>query len=359
MKKFFSLFLTFIIAISCLTNFNVMGIGTCTHTWGEWQKSVYNCEDGGDEWRQCQQCYDMEYREVPGTSHKWGAWDIDIYLCDVTNYKYRECVVCGETDTATVEPNEHTYTTVVSKDGEFIKGCTKCIEEDYSFGETIVIKLSSTKYIENGKNHRPKVTVGYQEYGEDKIYKKISKSNYTVSYSGKGKKIGTYKVTVKFKNKYSGKLTKKYKVVKNSINKKSLKLYKGKTYKLKLAYNKGKIKWTSSNKKIATVSSKGKVTAKKPGKCVITAKYLGKKYTCKITVKKKKTKTPVSTGQSSGASYGTQTQSPSYSSGGTVWIPQSGSKYHSYSGCSGMNGPSKVSRSEAESMGYAPCARCW
>ncbi len=42
-----------------------------------------------------------------------------------------------------------------------------------------------------------------------------------------------------------------------------------------------------------------------------------------------------------------------------VWIPNSGSKYHSYSGCSGMINPSQVSRSQAEAMGYTPCSKCY
>lgn len=42
----------------------------------------------------------------------------------------------------------------------------------------------------------------------------------------------------------------------------------------------------------------------------------------------------------------------------TVWIPQSGSKYHSRSGCSGMENPKEVTLSEAKSMGYEPCKRC-
>ena len=41
----------------------------------------------------------------------------------------------------------------------------------------------------------------------------------------------------------------------------------------------------SSNKKVATVTSKGKVTAKKKGTATITATVSGKKYTCKVTVK--------------------------------------------------------------------------
>lgn len=48
-----------------------------------------------------------------------------------------------------------------------------------------------------------------------------------------------------------------------------------------------KITWTSSNPKVATVNSNGKVTAKKSGKATITAKTSnGKKATCKVTVKK-------------------------------------------------------------------------
>ncbi len=41
-----------------------------------------------------------------------------------------------------------------------------------------------------------------------------------------------------------------------------------------------------------------------------------------------------------------------------VWIPQSGSKYHSTSSCSNMKNPSQVSKSEAIDMGYEPCKRC-
>lgn len=76
------------------------------------------------------------------------------------------------------------------------------------------------------------------------------------------------------------------------LNKSTLSLYVKKTYTLKLsgvsAKKKSKIKWSSSNKKIATVNKKGKITAKKNGKCNIYAKYGKKKYKCKLTVKKKK-----------------------------------------------------------------------
>ena len=42
-----------------------------------------------------------------------------------------------------------------------------------------------------------------------------------------------------------------------------------------------------------------------------------------------------------------------------VWIPQSGSKYHNKASCSGMNNPTQVTISEAQSMGYEPCKKCY
>lgn len=42
-----------------------------------------------------------------------------------------------------------------------------------------------------------------------------------------------------------------------------------------------------------------------------------------------------------------------------VWIPTNGgNKYHSYSGCSNMDAPQRVTETEAKGMGYTPCQRC-
>ncbi len=71
------------------------------------------------------------------------------------------------------------------------------------------------------------------------------------------------------------------------INKKKATLYVGKTIKLKVKGTKSKVKWSSNKKSVATVTSNGKVKAKKKGTATITAKVNGKKYKCKITVKNK------------------------------------------------------------------------
>lgn len=42
-----------------------------------------------------------------------------------------------------------------------------------------------------------------------------------------------------------------------------------------------------------------------------------------------------------------------------VWIPQSGSKYHSDPGCSNMESPTQVTLSQAQANGYTACKRCY
>ena len=72
-----------------------------------------------------------------------------------------------------------------------------------------------------------------------------------------------------------------------SLNKKTLTLSSWRTYQLKVKGSNGKtVRWSSSNKRIATVTSKGKVTAKAAGKCKIRAKVGGRTYSCPLTVKK-------------------------------------------------------------------------
>lgn len=63
---------------------------------------------------------------------------------------------------------------------------------------------------------------------------------------------------------------------------------KNPTATLKMKGTTKKAKWSTSDKTIATVK-KGKVTAKAAGKVTITAKVNGKKCTCKVTVKDKRT----------------------------------------------------------------------
>ena len=86
---------------------------------------------------------------------------------------------------------------------------------------------------------------------------------------------------------------KKQTVTKVTLSKKSVALNRGKKLTLKAtctptnAYNKS-VTWSTNNKNVAVVNSKGKVTAKRKGTCYITAtaKDGSKKYArCKVVVK--------------------------------------------------------------------------
>lgn len=84
----------------------------------------------------------------------------------------------------------------------------------------------------------------------------------------------------------------KVKVIKVGLNYSTIYLIKGKSKTLKATVSpsnatKKSVKWSSSNKKIATVNAKGKVTGKKAGSAMITVKAKdgsGKKAICKVVV---------------------------------------------------------------------------
>ena len=71
------------------------------------------------------------------------------------------------------------------------------------------------------------------------------------------------------------------------LSKKSVTLQVGKKKTIKVKGTTNKVTWATSDKKVATVNSKGKITAKGEGTCNITATVGSKTLTCKVTVKAK------------------------------------------------------------------------
>lgn len=73
------------------------------------------------------------------------------------------------------------------------------------------------------------------------------------------------------------------------LNRKQVYLQKGQKFKLKLKGVKSKkVKWSSNNRKVATVKN-GVIRTKKAGKCTVIAKYEKKKYKCVVNVERKGT----------------------------------------------------------------------
>lgn len=123
-----------------------------------------------------------------------------------------------------------------------------------------------------------------------KVAKVDSKGNVTTV--SKGTCIITATSTVDSKVKATCKVTVVQKVVSVKLSAKSKTIKKGKSFTLKATVlptnaNMKSVTFTSTNKKVATVNSKGKVTAKKSGKTtiIVTTKDGKKRAKCTVKVK--------------------------------------------------------------------------
>ncbi len=189
----------------------------------------------------------------------------------------------GVTGTCTVTVVQGEPETVYAE-GIKITGATKKVAPGKK------LKLTAAVYPENAVNKQVKWKVSNQKYATVN-----SKGVVTTKKAGKGKKVT---VTAYLADDSSIIATYKISIMKNPVKKiklsaKTTTLKKGRsvTIKAKFTPSKGiskELTWTSSNKKVATVNAKGKVTAKKKGTTKITAKAKdgsGKKATIKIRVK--------------------------------------------------------------------------
>ena len=147
---------------------------------------------------------------------------------------------------------------------------------------------------------KTKVSISGKKVSKAVTYKSSNKKVATVNAKGKitAKKKGKAVITVI--SKANKKKTVKIKVTvgtpvtKVKLNKTKANLNVGKSLTLKATVTPKKasskaVVWKSSNKKVATVTGKGVVKAKKAGTVKITATAKdgsGKKATCKVTVKK-------------------------------------------------------------------------
>ena len=180
------------------------------------------------------------------------------------------------------------------------------VQEAYAAGgkvKTVAVTNLPAKQLtlKKGKTFTLKSKVTVTRKASKKVtYKTSNKKIATVNAKGKitAKKKGTAKIYViskaDKKKKCTITVTVGTPVTKVKLNKTKSTMTIGKKQTLKATVTPKKasskaVVWKSSNKKVATVTSKGVVKAKKAGTATITATAKdgsGKKATCKVTVKK-------------------------------------------------------------------------
>lgn len=190
--------------------------------------------------------------------------------------------------------------TATTTDGSNLSAtCTVTVKQ-------MVTMIVNTMNINRGsKNVNRKLPVMVGNNATNKTLNYRSGNSKVVSVNAKGqitaKKKGTATVSVKTTDGTNivvyYRVTVKQLVTSVKLNKKAISLKakgktKQKTYTLKATVSKDannkKVKWTTSNKKVAVVNSKGKVTAKKKGTCYISVTSTDgsrKSAKCKVTVK--------------------------------------------------------------------------
>ena len=165
------------------------------------------------------------------------------------------------------------------------------------------VKLNAASVsIDPGKTYTLKVTISPANATEKSVYWKSSNTSIaTVSSNGVVKGLKPGKVTITCTTRANNKkatctvTVKPIKISKVTLNRTSLTLNYGKTYTLKAtispsnATNKS-VKWASSNTKVVTVTSAGKIKAVGTGKAYVTCKPAdggsGKGAVCLVEVKK-------------------------------------------------------------------------
>ena len=178
-------------------------------------------------------------------NHNWDGGVITTEpTCTERGEKTFTCTICGNTNTKKVNATGHRY------------GAYKVVKEPTNKRKGLKAKTCSVC----GKI----------------VYEGIPKTNFSPTDSSET-------------NPDQNPQTSQKSTQKIKLNRRKLTLKKGKSFRLKVtltpADSQDKITYKTSNKKIATVSKKGKIKAKKKGKVKITVISGKKKAVCTVKVK--------------------------------------------------------------------------
>ena len=288
-----------------------------THTWRKLSEKPATCTEAGEKTEICD-CGEKRTTSIQALGHveekipavaatctKTGLTEgTKCSRCDVILRAQQSTPVLGHSYGAWVQVKAPT----ALEEGYRERTCTRCGAKDP--GRQMIAKLPATMTLNatsiplQVKKSTTKLTVSGLAAG-DSVASVASSNTKIVKASWNGrvlkitaqKKTGKAKVTITLRSGLSRTVTvkvQKPKVVSRKITgvPSKLTLKKGQKYQLTPGIQPitapDKIKYSSSNKKTAKVSSKGLITAgKKPGKATITISAGGKKFKVKVTVPKK------------------------------------------------------------------------
>lgn len=245
------------------------------HTWdaGKITKEAA-CETKGVKTYTCETCKKTRTEEIPALGHKFGAW-VTTSQADVLSSakQTRICTVCGKKE-------QRNY-------GSRLRG-------------TMTVNVSSIPLKTRQKTSVLKVTglargdsITSWKSSNTKVVKVTGRANGTCRITA-GNKTGKAKITITLRSGLQ-------KTVNVSVQKSTVKTKKISGVARTLRLNRKqkatlkpvrspltsteKITYKSSNSKVASVNSKGQITAKKKGTTIITVKSGKKTVKCKVTVK--------------------------------------------------------------------------
>lgn len=245
------------------------------HTWdaGKITKEAA-CETKGVKTYTCETCKKTRTEEIPALGHKFGAW-VTTSQADVLSSakQTRICTVCGKKE-------QRNY-------GSRLRG-------------TMTVNVSSIPLKTRQKTSVLKVTglargdsITSWKSSNTKVVKVTGRANGTCRITA-GNKTGKAKITITLRSGLQ-------KTVNVSVQKSTVKTKKISGVARTLRLNRKqkatlkpvrspltsteKITYKSSNSKVASVNSKGRITAKKKGTTIITVKSGKKTVKCKVTVK--------------------------------------------------------------------------
>lgn len=287
------------------------------HVPSDWETTKdATCEKNGEEVQECTRCGKvLDRKELPALGHVPSEWYIikDV-TCGENGEQVQVCTRCGEVlekeqIPATGKHKFGSWRTVkaatVLSEGQRERSCSVCGKKDRAsiakLKKVLTLNVRGTIPVKVKQTFRVSVTMGK---GDSVKTWKSSNTKIATVKSGtvRGVKAGRATITVTLKSGISKNF--KVKVQKTDVATTSIKVMDAVTKKtvgksvslkakgrLKLVTtvspmtSKQKVSWSSSNKKVATITSKGVVKAKKRGKTIITVKSGKKTYKIKVNVK--------------------------------------------------------------------------